>query len=45
MTQDWALAVPFAWFGGRLVPLKIAQMMLVRRPMAIMLAAAAMVSG
>lgn len=44
MTQDWALAVPFAWFGGRLVPLKIAQM-LVRRPMAIMLAAAAMVSG
>ena len=44
MTQDRGSAVPFAWFEGRLVSLKIAQMP-VRRLMAIMLAAAVMVSG
>ena len=44
MTQDWRSAVPFAWFEGRLASLKIAQMP-VRWPMAIMLAAAVMVSG
>ena len=44
MTQDPGSAVPFAWFGGLAVSLKIAQMV-VSRFMAIMLAAVVMVSG
>ena len=43
MTQDLGSTVPFAWFEGWLVSLKIAQMVV--RFMAIMLAAVVMVSG
>jgi hypothetical protein len=44
MTQDLGSTVPFAWFEGWLVSLKIAQMA-VSRFMAIMLTAVVMVSG
>ena len=44
MTQDLGSTVPFAWFEGWLVSLKIAQMT-VSRFMAIMLTAVVMVSG
>lgn len=44
MTRDLGSTVPFAWFEGWLVSLKIAQMT-VSRFMAIMLTAVVMVSG